>query len=364
VISFSHTATKEDFAKSLLESRVYRGVKTMDDALFVTDLLIEAYRNYTYTPEPQVPFPCKNTGRSPTPPTLAKALKPGDVDLVCGLGDSLTAGFGALATSFFDLFTDYRACSFSTGVHQDLNTLPASLLTFNPALTGFSIGNGNENSPASRLNVAVTGAISEELGPQVSNLKSKLASFEPKLWKHVSLFIGGNDLCDSCNDPDKFSRAVYKANVQAAITSLKELTNVIVSLILPPDVTLLSELTGGLCSILRPFECSCNEHPNTSPLHKEYSKALHEIENDPQNSRPDFFVTCQPFLELIHIPQTPDGEPDMTYFAPDCFHFSAKAHSVAGLALWNNLMESPQDKKRAWIVGEPFECPTDDQFLQ
>jgi len=336
----------------------------MEDALFVTDILIEAYQNYSYTPEPLVPFPCKNTGRSPTPPTLAREVKPGDIDLVCGMGDSLTAGFGALATSFFDLFTDYRATSFSTGVHQDLNTLPASLLTMNPGLTGFSIDSGPWDSPGARLNIAVTGAVSAELPEQVEYLKSKLSSFNPRLWKHLSLFIGGNDLCDSCNDPDKFTREQFKTNLQVIINSLKEFENIIISLILPPDVTLLSEINEGLCAILRPFECSCNDDPATSLLHKEYCAALHEIETDPNNARPDFFVTVQPFLEEIRIPLTPDGRPDMTYFAPDCFHFSAKAHSVAGLALWNNLMEPPQDKKRYWFVGEPFECPTDNQFLQ
>jgi len=245
------------------------------------------------------------------------------------------------------LFKDYRATSFSAGVYDksDLNTLPATLLTYNPQLTGFSYGDGDENSPYARLNVAVTGAVSSELMPQVENLFSKLSAFDPKLWKLVSLFIGGNDLCDSCTAPDNFKREVFKANLQATIDSLKELRNVILSMVLPPDVTLLSELTGGLCSILRPFECSCNDDPATSTLHAEYCAAMHELENDPNNQREDFFVVGQPFLELIHIPQTPEGQPDMSYFAPDCFHFSAKAHSVAGLALWNNLMEPPTQKK-------------------
>jgi len=201
--------------------------------------------------------------------------------------------------------------------------------------------------------------------PQVTNLMGKLSAFDPKLWKHVSLFIGGNDLCDSCNDPNRYSRAQFKANVQAVITRLKTIDNMVVSVVLPPDVTILSTITEGFCSFLRPFECSCNQNTETKALHAQYCAALHEIENDPINNDDlDFFVTCQPFLEEIRIPLLPDQKPDMTYFAPDCFHFSAKAHSVAGLALWNNLMEAPLDKKRYWFVGEQFECPQTDQYLQ
>jgi len=230
------------------------------------------------------------------------------------------------------------------------------------------VGDGDENSANSRLNVAVTGAISEELPAQVTNLINKLNSLnDPTAWKHIALFIGGNDLCDSCVEPDRFTAAVYSANVQRALDQIKgSLRNVFVSLVVPPDVTLLSELTGGLCDILRPFECSCvDPGDGAHELHALYITALHQIEKLPQyNDREDFFVVVQPFLELIHLPKLPNGENDMSYFAPDCFHFSSKAHNAAGLALWNNLMEIPADKKRAWIVGEPYECPVGDQFLQ
>jgi len=302
------------------------------------------------------------------PPTNARNLKPADIDLVIALGDSLTAAFGADASSIFDLFVDYRASSFSGGVNPNLNTFPKLLTVFNNGLTGFSIGDGDEYSSNSRLNVAVTGAISEELPPQITNLRSKLDTLNrPNDWKHISLFIGGNDLCDSCDDPPRFSAAQYSINIQRALDEIKgTLRNVFVSLVVPPDVTLLSELTGGLCSILRPFECTCvDPDDGAHELHAEYVTALHEIENLPKyNDRADFYVVVQPFLELINIPRLPNGNPDMSYFAPDCFHFSDKAHTEAGLALWNNLMEPRASKKREWTVGEPYECPGPNQFLQ
>jgi len=330
-------------------------------------LACETY-NFTAAAEaPLEPFPCSSTPRSPTRPTNARRLTPGDIDLVVGLGDSLTAAFGADATSFFNLFTDYRASAFSVGLSTRITTLPTSFQVYNPNVAGFSIGSGNANSANARLNVAVTGARSADLPPQVDLLLTKLQEFPDRgLWKHVALFIGGNDLCDSCTDWPTYTPERFEANVDVVIDTIqKNIPNVFLSLVGPPDITLLSELTGGLCGILRPFECSCTDDDGTTALHPQYMRALHNLEAKyNQLNIENFFVSVQPFFELINLPRLPDGRADMTYFAPDCFHFSAKAHSSASLALWNNLMEAPSDKRRYWEIGEPYECPVNGQYLQ
>jgi phospholipase B1 len=369
VICFSLGSSDSDseaLAQQLLELRVYRGVKTIEDARFVTEILRKAYENYTL-PEPDLmAFECTPTGRSTPRPTNAKRLKPADIDIVCAIGDSITAAFGADATNLLQLFNDYRASSFSGGRSNVIDTLPGNFQTFNPQLIGFSTGTGNANSATAFLNVAVSGAISSDLAAQVENLIYKLQEYPTGGWKHISLFIGGNDLCDWCNYPDFYTPANYKENIVQALIRLKViLPNCFISLIIPPDVTLLAELTGGWCSVLRPFECSCNRDVRVKEIHRGYIQALHEIENDPRfNDQLNFFVSVQPFLEDIQIPTLPDGRYDLSYFAPDCFHFSRKAHEAAALALWNNLMEAPADKKRSWVIGEPYECPTSDQFLQ
>jgi hypothetical protein len=64
------------------------------------------------------PFPCaKGPGaRSPTPPTSVHQLRPGDIDVVASIGDSLTAATGAIATTFYDVITvDNRGMSWSGG---------------------------------------------------------------------------------------------------------------------------------------------------------------------------------------------------------------------------------------------------------
>jgi len=368
-VSTTPSVTPEMVAEKLLESKIYSGVKDYKSALRMAELLIMATENYTAEIPQFPPFPCQNTGRSPVKPTDARALKPADIDIVIAMGDSLTAGFGAEATNFFNLFTDYRGASFSIGgtkTVEQCSTLANLIQRFNPNVVGFSTGNGDENSANARLNVAVTGATSYELGPQVTALVNKLNGYDRQGWKILSFFIGGNDLCDACGEPDKYSAANYKANVEKALDAIQSnIPNIFVNLVLPPDVSLLAGVTGGLCGLLHPFECGCTTDPSTPVTHKQYVKVLEDLVKEAKyHNKKDFYVSVQPFLEVIQVPLGTDGKPDKTYFAPDCFHFSLKSHSAAGLSLWNNLMESAPNKKRTWIPGEPFECPLQEQFLQ
>eukprot|EP01126_Amoeba_proteus_P017532 TRINITY_DN1849_c0_g1_i2.p1 TRINITY_DN1849_c0_g1~~TRINITY_DN1849_c0_g1_i2.p1 ORF type:complete len:268 (+),score=35.15 TRINITY_DN1849_c0_g1_i2:133-936(+) len=173
---------------------------------------------------PLAVFNCTLTGR--TNPTSAKRLLPGDIDVVAALGDSIVAGFGALATSIFGVFTEYRGYSFPIGGQEPFSefvTLPNILRLYNPNLIGFSVGNGKENSANSKLNVAVTGARSYDLLEQVNQLESKISSMGINLqttWKLITIFIGGNDLCDYCTDTTKFSPENYQKNVEVCSLSL------------------------------------------------------------------------------------------------------------------------------------------------
>jgi len=360
----------EEYAKQLLESHAYPQIKDEATALKFIDLLSEAFENYTQSEPVAIDFPCQRTGRSPSKPIDAKQLRPADVDILIALGDSLTAAFGAEATGLWNLFTDYRGSSFSGGGAKsltDVSTLANILRFYNPNLQGYSIGPGNQNSANAKLNAAVTGATSYDLSAQVNMLVTNLeANYNVNGWKLLTLFIGGNDLCASCNEVERYSAVNFALNVENTLDQLKaRISNLFVNLVLPPDVTLLSGLTGGLCGILHPFECSCNTDESTHILHMAYVDELIKlVAKAKYHDSVNFNLVIQPFLEYIHLPLGPDGKPDKSYFAPDCFHFSVKSHSAAGLSLWNNLMETDADKKREWVVGEPFECPGPDQFIR
>lgn len=43
-------------------------------------------------------------------------------------------------------------------------------------------------------------------------------------------------------------------------------------------------------------------------------------------------------IHLHYFSSRKDGRPDRSYFAPDCFHLSQKAHTLMARALWNNMV--------------------------
>lgn len=76
-----------------------------------------------------VEFPCRNPlndgkkskllpwseVRSKTRPTSAHMLRPGDIDVVGAMGDSLTAANGAGASNVFQVYIENRGVSWSIG---------------------------------------------------------------------------------------------------------------------------------------------------------------------------------------------------------------------------------------------------------
>jgi len=312
-----------------------------------------------------IPFPCQPTGRSNPRPTDARRLLPGDVDVVASLGDSLVAAFGALSRTIIGIYTEYRGYSFCGGAQnpvETFGTVPAIIKKYNPNVKGFATGNGNANSANAMLNVAVSGARSYNLLDQITVLENKMRTMGigQSEWKLITIFVGGNDLCDFCKDTDGNSPANYQSNVGDALDVIKaKFRNVFVNLVSPPDVTLLGQVTDGLCGILHDFECACaKDRTGTGQAHKDYTQKLFELVALPRyNDRADFHVALQPFFAELDLPRLDNGKPDKSYFAPDCFHFSGKAHEAAAVALWNNMCELPPNKLRNWVPGEPIECP-------
>ncbi|KAH0622631.1 hypothetical protein JD844_025098, partial [Phrynosoma platyrhinos] len=81
------------------------------------------------------------------------------------------------------------------------------------------------------------------------------------------------------------------------------------------------------------------------------------------DTREDFTVVVQPFMEEATMPMTPEGLPDSSYFAPDCFHFHQKTHSQAARALWNNMLEpiGGKTKLKALETEITVKCPNQTQ---
>lgn len=322
-----------------------------------------------------VAFNCQLT-RSPTKPTSAHKLRPGDIDVIAALGDSLTAANGAKATSVLGLLTEYRGFAWSIGGEVNLNqhtTLANLLKAQNTKLYGYSIGSGSISSKNAILNVAEPGKVSSDMPGQARSLVTKLkadakADFANS-WKLITLFIGGNDVCNYCKDKKVYSSDNYIKHIRDALDYLhanvpKAFVNVVEVL----DASIVKELKDGssLCSVLQgSLLCRCgafpendNEAREIKTIVREYQTKLRElIDTGRYDTREDFTVVNQPFFRNS-VPPKINGKYDQSFFAPDCFHFSQKGHDEGAKGLWNNMIEPVGQKSTQWTPGGPFKCPT------
>ena len=60
---------------------------------------------------------------------------------------------------------------------------------------------------------------------------------------------------------------------------------------------------------------------------EEYTRlAVELIDSGRYDKSNQFNVVVQPFMRDFNPPRLSNGKVDLSYFAPDCFHFSAKSH--------------------------------------
>jgi phospholipase B1 len=288
-----------------------------------------------------------------------------DFTAVAALGDSLTAAFGAEATSVLNLFTDYRAVSWSGGGPNSF-TLPYIMKTkYNPSIRGYSLGSGNAESTNAQFNDAITGGTVYDLAEEINILSTKIrkdANLDRNGYLMITLMIGANDMCAE-HSPEVFFEHLKDALQQLYVIFRQDLNTmfkgVYVNLVIPPNVVDISSLNSYWCYALHSYECTkaLSDPEKINQLYTEYVQKIYlcEIEME-KYSVDNFRVVVQPFLLKTHVPML-DGEPDLSYWSIDCFHFSKKAHGAAALALFNNLFEPVGNKTTRWFPHEPIECP-------
>ncbi|XP_026116893.1 phospholipase B1, membrane-associated-like [Carassius auratus] len=345
--------------------------------------------NYTYnTPPPTPPpttnwgsdFTCVDTASSDTVPTSVHRLRPGDIKVVASLGDSLTAGLGAKAENLLELLDEERGVAWSIGGDETLETvttLPNILKKFNPDVFGFSKG---KSKRPNGLNMAVTGAKASNIPEQVRDLITTLkdsteVDFE-KDWKLVTLFIGGNDLCQYCHDRASLSPSKYISHIRDSLDVLyNEVPRVLVNfvgILEIEDLRMIKRDTLG-CSLLQENICPCFLEPReNSPEINEMKKVNRDLQMETErlvyggryDGRQDFAVVLQPFFENSAVAMVEDGTPDLTFFSVDCFHFSERGQAEMAIALWNNMLEpvgSKQNYNNFTYDRSKIQCPTKEQ---
>ncbi|XP_023322665.1 phospholipase B1, membrane-associated [Eurytemora carolleeae] len=329
--------------------------------------------------EPEQKFPCKNIKSSKHIPDSVHKLRPADIQVVAALGDSITVGVGAGAESVLDIGKRYRGVSFSSGgagTWRDVVTLPNILKIFNPYLYGAS------SNMSSGLNYARAGATSKELLSQAKRLVHDMYR-DPRInvhkdWKMITILIGM--FVQKKKRVDEFEDASvegYGYNIRRALDYLyRHLPRTFVNLVPMADVTLTLDLVNkpGYCYLLHWYFCPClfddifskrmSKWQMKTQLRHYMNKIEHLINMGMYDNRDDFTVVIQPSLVNGIIPKKYDRVfkrkvPDLSYLAPDCFHFSQKLHALVSRSLWNNLLQPVGQKATDWSKQEvPFLCPS------
>ncbi|XP_071962715.1 phospholipase B1, membrane-associated-like [Antedon mediterranea] len=318
-------------------------------------------------------FSCKTNSTSGAVPTNVHLLRPGDIKVIGAMGDSLTAASGAGACLLPQLAFEYRGKSFSHGGDQTYEKVPSIaniLKKFNPNLKGFGTGTGRWDSKNAGMSVGFPGDTSKDMTLQAERLVKKMRS-DPAIdfqndWKLVTLLIGANDLCDWCKNNRLYSPKAYVDNVMAALKILQQkLPRTLVNVVGVLNVPEVGVLRGPVCDAFHLLFCDCAMFLNNKDKAKftkvtqDYQRLLEtRIKSGELDLKPDFTAVLQPFLHKTRVPLTMKGEPDITYFSPDCFHLSSKGHATAAIGLWNNMMEPVGTKKTAWVPGSRLSCPT------
>ncbi|XP_032667533.1 phospholipase B1, membrane-associated-like [Odontomachus brunneus] len=328
-----------------------------------------------------IPFPCKvHSGRSPSIPDSVHRLRPGDIDVIGGLGDSLVAGSGALEEFAVGTFIEARGVSWCVGGQANWRrffTLPNILKVFNPRLTGYATGTGEFISTAARLNVAFPVAATEDALQQARILIQRIKS-DPKIdakrqWKLVTILFGANDICSAqCYNPQQFSPMRYALHLRKTLDFLRvALPRTLVNLVPAIDVTISVRVTrGAMCNILHPLYCACM-HKGRQPeiaaskmsqLYQQAAEAL--VHSGRYDDSPNFTVVLQPFVKLFNAPNadpTRASPIDSSLVTYDCFHFSQKGHALGANLLWNNMLEPVGNKTEVGLPGilQKVLCPTE-----
>ncbi|XP_068085168.1 phospholipase B1, membrane-associated-like [Anabrus simplex] len=334
----------------------------------------------------QKAFPCSTeNSRSPTRPTTVHQLRPGDIDVIGAIGDSLTASWGNDALNLGAVLVDNRGSSWSIGgekTWREYLTLPNILKEFNPNLIGYSYGDSLSHQKDSQFNVAEAVAMSRDIHFQARNLWKRMRGDSrvdfKKDWKVVTLMIGPNDFClDMCyvKNAGKLPEN-HRQDLISTLDFLRDnMPRTVVNLVMVPDLEILMNFTAKpqRCQILHSIECPCllglayqHRRQHFLDIMRQWRQVEMEVANsDRYRTKDDFAVVLQPFAQNATLPTVEKGAEQVTdysFLSFDCFHFSQKTNALVANALWNNMLEPVGHKSTDWEpLFTKFMCPTQQQ---
>lgn len=323
-------------------------------------------------------FNCDTIRKDDHVPTSVHKLRPQDINVIASLGDSITAGNGIDAWTAVGVLVEKRGESWSIGgdksLYDGVHTVANVMRIFNPFIKGYSMDSGSESSSKAWLNQAVAGAKAEDVPGETDRL-IHLMKTDARIdyyndWKMITLLIGGNDLCDYCEDRMQHSPSMYGQHIRNALDKLHaEVPRVLVNLVPMADVSPVPSIKSGLlCTPLHWGLCNCARNDVTRqelrPIQLQYFQQLSALANSGRyDTREDFTVVLQPHLVDQDFPKDPKtGKYDPSYIAPDCFHPNRKAHQGLSYLLWNTMLTpvgaKPHSTDLDKLTQMIYKCPT------
>ncbi|XP_036449951.1 phospholipase B1, membrane-associated-like [Colossoma macropomum] len=320
---------------------------------------------------------------SPTVPTSVERVKAADIKVIAALGDSLTTAIAANASNLLGVPFEYRHVSWSIGGHgtyQDVITLANIVKLFNPDVLGPAPVRTLHNYPTTLnetgFNLAVTGHNTVNFSEQARNLIDTFKTY-PGLnfeedWKLVTILIGMNDICDYCKDKTIFSPDSFIYYLTESLEMMmNEVPRMIVNVVQILTMKPLREVKKpNLGCILQKSFCSClvlpdensTELAELAEVNQQFQRKLEELLDSDHFFKEDFAVVLQPYLTHAKPPRLANGTIDLSFFTPDCFHFTIKGHEELAKGLWNNMFQPADGKQMIDSFSDPVEliCPSEE----
>ncbi|KAF7721874.1 hypothetical protein EC973_003970 [Apophysomyces ossiformis] len=326
-----------------------------------------------------------------SPATDARNLRPDDIKVVAGIGDSIMAGFAAAGiqgSSILNLKSLYeiRGVSYAMGGNNDATTIPNFIERYSPKLSGASVGKHlvelcYDRPSLDKLNSAQTGAMAMDLEHELNYLLPALKNF-PGIkyktdWKMINIQIGSNDQCTSCIDKfvDVLTPEKYGEHLDKALARIqKNVPRVLVNLIGVFNVSGVYTVTSGQ-KYCEPFkftdfmfnkvECACaidkKYHATMDKVAAGYDQQVRNLYHKYKAlSNENFAVMYTP--APINITSFPiDGFSNI-----DCFHPSTKGHEWIAKTIWNTLFVPQSNKPKIMNFNPSVEvyCPKDTDRFQ
>ncbi|KAF7726751.1 hypothetical protein EC973_008439 [Apophysomyces ossiformis] len=342
---------------------------------------------------------CPSLSPRASPATDARDLRPDDIKIVAGLGDSIMAAFaadGIQGSSILNLSSLYeiRGVSYAMGGGDGAITLPNFIKRYNPNLGGASVGDhlvefcyGGFCPPfqyrpsMDKLNSAQSGAMAMDLEHELDYLLPALKNF-PGIkyqtdWKMINIQIGSNDQCGSCIDAllDILTPEKYGQHLDKALERIHQnVPRVLINLIGVFNVSGVYTVTTGsdYCEPFKPsnfifnkVECPCaldkKYHATMDKVAAGYDQQVRRLyQKYKALSNENFAVMYTP--APINVTSFPlEGFSNI-----DCFHPSTKGHQWISKNLWQTLFV-PQTEKPTILNWDPsvqVYCPKDSDRFQ